>query len=190
MASLRKSGTGIRDRGSVSALQKPVIQGGTHQEGMIPWPAASSSGPERKLSPCPVLLPSSLSVFSLFCFPTSCVNLLFSPHSFLFSFVSLFLRRKMMLCFSFTEQKVEDGVRISSYCWFLCPLAKKRPFPLEAQRWSCCKRRKPDRPAAPGGPPAHTTQTLTCRVCTEEPGSWRLCFQNINISFFFFLKEK
>lgn len=87
----------------------------------------------------------------------------------------------MNLCFSFIEQKVEDEVHISSSCWFSYPLAKKekqkthkkRPFPLEAQRWSCCKRRKLDRPAAPGGAPGtHTAQTLTSRVgrvCTEEP---------------------
>lgn len=191
MAQLRKSGTGIWDPGSVSAFQNSAVQAGKHQR-MIPRPAASSSGQERMISPCfPDFLPSSLSLFSLLLSLTSCVSLLFFSQFFPFFLCVSLSEGGNKFMFQFHEQKV-----LRMECIFLVVtgfhiLQQKRPFPLETQRWSCCKRRKPDRPASAGRPPAHTRQTVTCRVCMEEPQILEaLLPKHKHFPFFFFFSQR
>ena len=107
-------------------------------------------------------LPSCFPPFCLFLLPlylslTSLVTLLFSLHHSLFPLCLSDEEKTFFFFFSgLTEQKVE--------CLFLVTasfhiLLHKRPFPLEAQRWSCCKRRQPGRPAKLARPATNNAYT-------------------------------
>lgn len=123
----------------------------------------------KKLSPSlPAFPPFSISLSSYLLspwLPSFCPSI-----SRLFSFLSLFLMRKIILLFSFTEQKLEDGVHISSCCQFSYPLAKKS-FPFRSPKVELLQKEKARQDSrAPRGPPTHNANVHR-PVCTLEPQS-------------------
>lgn len=124
---------------------------------------------KKNASPFPSCFPPfSLSLLPLYLSLTSFVTVLFSLHYSLFPLcLSDEENNLFFFFFGLTELKVE--------CLFLVTasfhiLQQKRPFPLEAQRWSCCKRREPGWPAKLARPP--TNKAHSCLRGGADPGGF------------------
>lgn len=125
-----------------------------------------------------------------FPFPSvlSPIILLFSFHSSLLS-LCLFLR-ELILFFHFTEQKVQGMEGIFLVVAGFHILQQKKTFPFGSPKVELLQKEKAQQPATLAGPPAHTTQTHTCWLCTQTQILEALLPKHKHFLFFFPKRNK
>ena len=134
---------------------------------------------KKNASPFPSCFPPfSLSLLPLYLSLTSLVTVLFSLHYSLFSWV--FLMRKIIFFFCLFDW-TKGWVPISSYCQFSYPLTQKT-FPFRGPKVELLQKER----ARQAGQAGEATDQQRTHMHARRCRSGRLCFRNINISFFFF----
>lgn len=135
---------------------------------------------KKNASPFPSCFPPfSLSLLPLYLSLTSLVTVLFSLHYSLFSLCLSAEENNFFFFFWFDWTK--GWVPISSYCQFSYPLTQKT-FPFRGPKVELLQKER----ARQAGQAGEATDQQRTHMHARRRRSGRLCFRNINISFFFF----